>query len=106
MTRLRPLRRQRGFGRQRTAARSGHWADHGWRGRRDDRDALRATTARALARARRPDARCAAAAGYDRAGTLIDEAVYEVATKAKEIRDEDRPRFRMAFTMRSSSRLA
>ncbi len=29
-----------------------------------------------------------AAAGYNRAGTLIDEAVYEVSTKAKEIRDE------------------
>ena len=30
----------------------------------------------------------AAAASYDRAGALVDEAVYEVATKAKEIRDE------------------
>ena len=30
----------------------------------------------------------AATAGYKRAGTLLDEAVYEVATKAKEIRDD------------------
>jgi gas vesicle protein len=30
----------------------------------------------------------AASAGYNRAGTMMDEAVYEVATKAKEIRED------------------